>query len=207
MLADYGVPVVPTRRVCQIDAAVAAADALGYPVVLKTAEPAIAHKSDVGGVLLGVVDVEAAYRTLCDRFGPHVLVSATAAPGVEIALGIVRDPQLGPLVVVAAGGVLAELMHDRVVALPPVDSRRARDILDRLKIGVLLGGFRGAPPADVDALVAAICALGVLAVELGDVLAAFDVNPLIVSSQGAVAVDALVVPAAPTLAPPPSWRS
>jgi succinyl-CoA synthetase beta subunit len=197
LLADYGLSVVASRGATNEDDAVAAAAAIGYPIVVKTDEPSISHKSDVRGVLLGLTDeaaVRTAYRDLSRRLGPRVLVCATAAAGVELTLGIVRDPQVGPLVVVAAGGVLTELLHDRAVALPPLSRQRAENLLSRLRIRPLLDGWRGAPAADLDAVVDAIVAIGQLAAELGDRLDALDVNPLIVGPSGAVAVDALVEP-------------
>jgi acyl-CoA synthetase (NDP forming) len=118
-----------------------------------------------------------------------------APPGVEVALGIVRDPTFGPLVLVAAGGVLVELLHDRKLALPPIDEVAARRLIDGLAIRPLLDGVRGAPPSDVDALARAVSRLSVLAVELGDRIVELDVNPVIVSPSGCVAVDALVIPA------------
>jgi acyl-CoA synthetase (NDP forming) len=196
LLADYGIPMIGTRTVTDADAAVVAADELGYPVVLKTAAPTVAHKSDVGGVVLDVRDADAvrtAYQTLAARLGPQVSVSATAPPGVELSLGMVRDPQLGPLVVIAAGGVLTELVADRVVALPPMSRDRARNLLGRLRIRRLLDGWRGSAAADVEAVVDAIVGMGRLAAELGDRLDAVDVNPLVVTDAGAIAVDVLVV--------------
>ncbi len=115
-------------------------------------------------------------------------------PGVELALGIVADPHVGPLVLVAAGGTLVELLGDRAVALPPVTEVTARRMLERLRVWRLLTGHRGAPPADIEAAVTAIVAVSRLADELGGALAALDVNPLVVGPKGAVAVDALVVP-------------
>jgi acetate---CoA ligase (ADP-forming) len=117
-----------------------------------------------------------------------------AAPGVELALGVVRDPQFGPLVTVAAGGVLVEVLRDRRVLLPPVDARTARAALDRLAVRPLLDGAGpGDRPADLDAVAGAVVALSALAVDLGDRLAAVDVNPLLAGPDGCVAVDALVV--------------
>jgi acyl-CoA synthetase (NDP forming) len=194
LLADYAMPVVASRRAATEDNAVAAAAAIGYPIVLKTDEPAIAHKSDAGGVLLGLGDeaaVRAGYRSL-QRLGPRVLLCATAPAGVELAVGLVRDPQLGPLVVVGAGGVLAELLTDRAVALPPVSPQRAANLLPRLKIRALLDGWRGGEAAHLDSVVAAVVAVSTLAVELGDRIAALDVNPIIAGPSGAIAVDALV---------------
>jgi len=96
---------------------------------------------------------------------------------------------------VAAGGVLVEVLHDRKLALPPIDEEGARRLIDRLAIRPLLDGVRGAPPSDVESLARAVSRLSVLAVELGDRIAALDVNPVIVSPTGCVAVDALIVPA------------
>ncbi len=197
LLTDYGLPVVDTIAATTADEAVAAARAIGGPVAMKTDEPGLAHKSDAGGVRLGLSgddQVAAAYADLADRLGPRVVVSAMAAEGVELALGLVRDPLLGPLVLVAAGGVLVELLGDRVVALPPVSRPVARRAVDRLKVRRLLDGYRGRPPADVEALLSAVTALSALAVELGDVLDAVDVNPVLVGPDGLLAVDALVVP-------------
>ena len=125
---------------------------------------------------------------------------ATAAPGTELSLGLARDPSLGPLVVVAAGGVLVELLADRVVALPPVGPQQARDLVNRLRAARLLAGVRGRPPADLAAVAAAVGAVSQIAVELGDALDALDINPLICGPDGAVAVDALAIPRLP--APP-----
>lgn len=195
LLRDYGIRTVDVETAQRRDGAIAAALRLGWPVVLKTDE-AVAHKSDVGGVHLGLTDVDAvgeAYDDLAARLGPRVLVSASADPGPELALGVTADPLLGPLVVVASGGVLVEVMRDRAVALPPLDPRRATRLLDRLACRRLLDGQRGTAGADVPAVAAAISAIGALAVELGDHLTALDVNPVIAGPAGAVAVDVLVV--------------
>jgi acetate---CoA ligase (ADP-forming) len=197
LVADYGVPVVPGRPVASGEEAVTVASDVGYPVVLKTATSGIGHKVDVDGVRLGLADpddVRAAYADLAGRLGPKVSVQRQLAPGVELAVGVVRDPLLGPLVVVAAGGTLIELLTQRIVALPPVDEAAASDLLGRLQVGSLLAGHRGRPPADVDAVCNAVAAMSQLATELEDTVDAVDVNPLIASASGAVAVDALVVP-------------
>lgn len=199
LLADYGVPVVAASAASSADEAVTAAAAIGFPVVLKTAAEGVQHKSDVGGVRLGLADadaVRAAYDEVAMRLGPKVTVAAMAPPGVEVALGLVRDPTFGPLVLVAAGGVLVELLHDRSLALPPLDEAGAGRVIDRLQMRPSLDGVRGAPPSDVRALVQAVSRLSVLAADLGDLLDALDVNPVIVSPEGAVAVDALVMPSA-----------
>jgi acyl-CoA synthetase (NDP forming) len=199
LLRDYGIAAARTEPAAGIDAVLAAATAIGYPVVLKTDEPGIPHKSDAGGVLLGIrgpAELAAAYRDLTARIGPRALVCETIPPGTELALGIARDQDLGPLVVVGAGGVLVELLADRAVALPPVSGDQAGRMIGRLRAARLLAGVRGEPAADIGAVIRAITGLSALAMELGDDLAALDVNPLICGPSGAIAVDALAIPRA-----------
>ena len=198
VLESYGIPVVEAIQAESWADVEQAADRIGYPVALKTAVPGILHKSEVRGVRLGIADVDElrmTYDDLAERLGPEVTVAAMAPPGVEVALGVVRDPTFGPLVLVAAGGVLVEVIHDRKLALPPIDEDAARRLIDGLAMRPLLDGVRGAPASDIDALVRAVSRLSVLAVELGDLIAELDVNPMIVSPSGCVAVDALVIPA------------
>lgn len=195
LLEDYDISVAPSLRVADLDELTGAADEIGYPVALKAVGHA--HKTEEGGVVLGLTDELAlirAYEGLTSRFGRRLVVQAMAPPGVELALGVVRDESFGPVVVVAAGGVLVEVLRDRVLALPPIQPLRARRLVDRLRARPLLDGFRANPPVDVDALVKAIVRVGDLAVDLGEHLDALDVNPLIVSPTGAVAVDALLIP-------------
>ncbi len=197
LLADYGVPVVETARASSLDEAKAAAVRLGWPVALKTAAGGVQHKSDVGGVRLGIADddaLEIAYASMSSSLGPDVTVATMAPAGVEVALGVVRNEQFGPLVLVAAGGVLVEVLGDRKLAIPPLDEARARRLVDRLRIRRLLDGVRGHPAADVDAIVAALVSMSWLAADLGEHLDALDVNPMICGPDGCVAVDALVLP-------------
>ena len=197
LLADFGVPVVASVRADTLEDALAEAERIGFPVAVKTASPGVQHKSDVGGVRLGVDDspsLEDAYADLERRLGPQVTVAPMAPPGVEIAFGIVRDPQFGPLVLVGAGGVLVEVLGDRRMAMPPLDEARARSMVDHLKVRPLLDGVRGQPPVDVDSLTQAIVSLSWLAHDLGTHLDALDANPVICGHEACVAVDALVVP-------------
>jgi acyl-CoA synthetase (NDP forming) len=201
LLREYGIPVVHARAAATRAAALAAADEIGYPVVVKTDEPGIAHKSDVGGVRLGLAgpaEAGAAYDDLARRLGPRVVVCETAAPGIELALGIVRDPALGPLLVISAGGVLVEIMAERAVLLAPVTRSAGMAALARLRIAPALAGSRGQPAADLGAVADAITGLSRLACDLGDTLEALDINPLICTPSGAVAVDALLIPRTPT---------
>jgi acetate---CoA ligase (ADP-forming) len=195
MLSDYGIPAAVSEEASSPDQAVAAADRIGWPVAVKTAEAL--HKSDVDGVRLGLDGPDAvrhAYRDLSSRLGPRVTVAAMAPPGVELALGVVRDPQFGPLVLVAAGGVLVEVVRDRRTALPPLDEPRAGRMVDRLAVRPLLDGVRGRPPADLGSIARALVRLSTLALDLGDLIEALDVNPLMCGPDGCVAVDALVIP-------------
>ena len=197
LLRDYGLRVVRAQPASTPAEAMKAAADVGYPVVLKTDEPGIAHKSDVGGVRLGLGDpgaLAAAYGEMAARLGPRALVCETAAPGTELALGLVRDASLGPLVVISAGGVLIEIFSERAVVLPPVTRSQARAVLSRLRVAAILAGARGQPPADLDAAADAIVALSRLACDLGDSLDALDINPLICTPSGAVAADVLIVP-------------
>ena len=196
LLREYGIVTAAAREASDADGVLAAAEQIGYPVVLKTADPVLTHKSDARGVLLGLRDraeLARAYADLSARLGPRVLVCESVPAGTELAVGIARDPDLGPLIVVGAGGVLVELLADRAVALPPVDERTARQMLAGLRVGRLLAGVRGAPPADLAAVVRAIVSVSAVAAELGGQLAALDVNPLICGPDGAVAVDVLAL--------------
>ncbi|HEY7359769.1 MAG TPA: acetate--CoA ligase family protein, partial [Streptosporangiaceae bacterium] len=196
LLRAYGIAAARACPAVTADGALVAAAEIGYPVVLKTGQPGIAHKSDAGGVVLGIRDpagLTAAYAGMAGRLGPAVLVCETAGPGTELALGITRDPDLGPLVVVGAGGLLVEFLADRAVALPPVGPEAALRMLGRLRVATLLAGVRGQPPADTGAIAEAVVAVSAMASELGDHLEALDINPLICGPRGAVAVDVLAV--------------
>ncbi len=195
LLADYGIPVAPTLPAASLPEAITAAEWIGWPVVLKTAAVGVAHKSDAGGVRLGIVDagmLAAAYAEMSRSLGPEVTVSAMVPPGPELALGIVRDPQFGPLVMAGAGGVLVELLADRVFGLPPLDETRAQDMLGRLKARRLLDGFRGTPASNVATVANAIVRLSALAADAGDLISGLEINPLIAGPSGCVAVDVLV---------------
>jgi acetate---CoA ligase (ADP-forming) len=195
MLADYGIPTARTSAAADLDGVLGAAERIGYPVALKTATAS--HKTEVNGVILGLEDDDAlsdAYSGMAGRLGPAATVQEMSEPGVEMALGVVSDPQFGPLVMVSAGGVLIETLRDRLLALPPLDETRARRLIDRLEARPLLDGVRGRPAASVVALTRSMARLSLLAQDLGDLIGALDVNPIIVGPRGCVAVDALVEP-------------
>ena len=197
LLGDFGVDCVPLRVVSGLEAAKHAGREIGFPVALKTAAEGVHHRSDADGVRLALPDeaaLEHAYRDLSARLGPRVLVAAMAAPGVEVALGILHDEQFGPLVMIGAGGVLVEVLGDRRFLLPPVDEAAAARAVQSLRIASLLDGVRGGEAVDGVALCRSVAALGTLATALGDSISEVDVNPVIVSAEGCVAVDALVIP-------------
>jgi acyl-CoA synthetase (NDP forming) len=197
MLADFGLDVPRRRIVTSVTDAVEAARAIGGAVALKTAE-SHAHKTEVGGVRLGLVGdaaVRAAYEDLASRLGPRVLVAAMAPKGVEVGVGAFVDPSFGPVIMLSAGGTLIEVLADTATALAPLSEAEASRMLDGLKVSHMLAGVRGAPAADTAALARWISQFSAMVASLADALAEIDVNPVIASPSGAVAVDALVIPA------------
>ncbi|HEY6792750.1 MAG TPA: acetate--CoA ligase family protein, partial [Trebonia sp.] len=200
LLRDYGIPAARAASASTLADALAAAGEVGYPVALKTDEPGITHKTDVGGVRLGVAgpgELTTGYADLAARLGPRVAVCQMVAPGPELIVGMARDPALGPLIVTGPGGILAELFPERSVALPPLTMTAAASSVSRLRFAQVLAGTRGSQPCDTAAIAAAIAAFSVLIEELGDWLEAFDVNPLICGPSGVLAVDALAIPRHP----------
>lgn len=205
LFQEFNIPVAPTVLSRSADEAAAAADKMGYPVVLKVESAQITHKSDVGGVALRLTTgdgVRAAFVTIQSTVKSRlpnakidgVIVQRMAGEGVEMILGIKRDPLFGPVVLCGLGGILVEVLKDIAVGIPPLSRQQARDMLGRLRGFQVLGGVRGKPASDVDALCDAIVAVSNLAVSLGDQLNGVDINPLIVlpKGQGVVAVDAVV---------------
>jgi len=196
MLSDFGVRTTSPEAAAHEDAVIAAANRCGYPVVLKTAKPGLLHKSDQGGVIVGISDDEQLrqmYSIMQGRLGDEVLVAPVVESGVEMILGIKRDPQFGPVVILGLGGVLAETIADVQFAIPPFDAEHARRCIARLRLRPLLDGVRGASPVDVGAFSTLAEKFSVLAYALRDTLVEVDVNPVIVNESGAIAVDAWVV--------------
>ncbi|WP_432093795.1 acetate--CoA ligase family protein [Streptomyces sp. bgisy100] len=204
LLRAYGIRVPREQLVTSAAAAVRAAGPVGYPVVLKASAPQLAHKTELGLVKVGLTSasqVRDAYRELTDiaRYEridlDGVLVCQMIERGVEMVVGVTHDSLFGPTVTVGLGGVLVEVLRDTSVRVPPFGEDQARSMLRELRGHALLEGVRGAPPADVDALVEVVLRTQRLALELGDGIAELDINPLVVleRGQGAVALDALVV--------------
>ena len=182
MVGDWGV-VTPRERVASDNVSLNdAAGELGYPVVLKTARADIAHKSDVGGVAVGLGDqaaLSAAYEAMKGRLGPDVVVQQQAPDGVEFIVGIVRDPTFGPVMTLGLGGVFVEVFRDAVTFIPPIGSIGAKRLLEGLKAYPLLTGARGRQSVDLDALAEAVARLSQMAADMGDLIAEMDINPVI----------------------------
>ncbi|HXP78020.1 MAG TPA: acetate--CoA ligase family protein [Stellaceae bacterium] len=197
LLAAYGLPIAQQAVCADRESVCAAAARLGYPVVLKALGPALVHKSDAGGVAVDLASeavLTAALEDMRRRLSglDGFLVQRMVRGDAELILGVTADSQFGPQIVIGAGGILAELLKDVVVAPVPVAAENARGMLGRLKMHALLQGFRGRPPLDIDAVVDAVVRLGWLAHDLRDRLRELDVNPLIVKrrGEGCVIVDA-----------------
>jgi len=200
LMADFGLPCVGFELARNIDQVLAAADTCGYPLVLKTAMPGIAHKSDINGVKVGIEDaaqLEIEYRELQQRLGERVLVMPMVPAGVEVSIGMKNDAQFGPMVIVACGGVLIELLAERAFQLAPVNHAQADAMIGQLRLAKLLAGVRGQAAVDRDALVELIVRFSELVTALGGSIAEIDLNPVIVNQSGCTIVDALVIPARP----------
>jgi acyl-CoA synthetase (NDP forming) len=206
LLAAYGVPLPQEGLAQDVEAAVALATRIGFPVVLKAVCATLTHKSDVGAVQLNLRDADAlraAWARIEANLAAHgfadalegMLVAQMVSGGLELVMGVHRDPEMGPAVMVGMGGVWLELFKDVAFAPPGLGLERARETIAQTRAAQLLAGYRGAPPCDVEALAQAMVNLGRLACELGDVIEAVDVNPVAVRAQGrgVVALDALVV--------------
>ena len=196
MLLDaYGLPLVPERVAATADDAATAAAELGFPVVVKSAEPG-AHKTETGGVALGLEDEDAA-RAAAERIGFPVVVQPFVEGGVELLGGVVQDAVFGPLVAFGPGGVLAELIGEASFRTSPLTDVDALELVTGGKAGRLVAGFRGAPPADTAALVDLVLRLALLGEERPEV-AELDLNPIIALPDRCVVVDARVRVQAPS---------
>lgn len=198
VLEEAGVPVSPARLAKTSKDAAKMADELGYPIVLKIVSPEITHKSDVGGVALGVRDSEnllAAIRKIRNSTAvDRVLVQPMVSGLGEVLVGYRVDRDVGPLVMVAAGGLLTEIQRDRALRLAPVDLAEARAMIGEVRALQALTGVRGRATSDLDALAHTIVKLSQLAIIDDPAVAEAEINPLIMlpKGQGVVAVDALV---------------
>jgi len=206
ILALAGIALPPHRLVTRIEDLEDAAAALGFPLALKIQSPDIPHKTEIGGVRLGLGDsasLRAAFGEVMSAARHHrpearlqgVLLQSMARQGLEMIIGTIRDPAFGPLVMVGAGGITTELFKDAAYRLAPVDRAGAEDMLNELRIAALLDGFRGAAPCDRAALADLIAQLSVFAAAYRDHISEIELNPVIVHArgQGCTIVDALIL--------------
>lgn len=203
VLGEAGLPVLAERLCAGADEAAAAAEAMGFPVVAKIASPDIAHKTEIGGVILNLPDADAvrtAHATLLQRAREAlptarldgVLIAPMLKGGVETILGVHMDPTFGPMVMFGAGGTAVELYRDVAFASAPLDATSARALVGRVRSSALLRGWRGAPAADEGALVDALCHLSAFALAHADEIESIDINPLVVREKGAFCLDAVI---------------
>ncbi len=205
LLAAFGIPVAETVTARDAAAAVAAADRIGYPVVLKIDSPDITHKTDVGGVLLNLRDaaaVRAGFAQIVGqaaRMKPQARIDGVAvqpmirrANGRELMVGVIRDPVFGPAIAFGTGGVAIEVHKDRAVALPPLNGYLAAELIRGTRVSKLLGAFRRMPPVDMAALESVLLRVSEMVCELPWIVE-LDINPLVADEQGAIAVDARVI--------------
>jgi acyl-CoA synthetase (NDP forming) len=202
LLRRFGIMSPEEALVASPAAALGAADRIGYPVVLKAVAAELTHKSDVGAVVLNLssrAEVAAEYEAMSERLRQRalagMLVCRQIRGGLELVLGLHRDPEMGLVVMAGSGGLLIELVKDVAFCVPPVSPDKARDMIARTRAGQLMSGYRGSGPLDSEAVVAALVGLGNLAVDLEDVVESIDINPFVALPQGegGLALDALVV--------------
>jgi acetyltransferase len=199
-LLAHGVSVAPAQLATDLQEAMRALQVLGPPVALKIESPDILHKTEAGGVQLGIQDGSslcAAYEQMLESvlaYAPTarirgVVVQRMAHPGVECVIGLSQDPVFGPVVMVGLGGVWIEVLKDVTFARCPVSAQQAMDLIHTLRGVSLLKGFRGAPPADIQALADLVSQVSAIGAALGDRLGELDLNPVFVHAKGVTAVD------------------
>jgi acyl-CoA synthetase (NDP forming) len=197
LMSEFGLPSVRFALVDNDEQLLQAADDFSYPLVLKTAMPGISHKSDEKGVIVGIADprhLQQAYDDLRQRLGKRALLMPQVPAGVEVSVGMKNDAQYGPMIIIACGGVLIELLAERAFRLAPVSVQEANLMIDELRLARLLAGVRGQPALDRGALVELIVQFSRLVFALQDSLSEIDLNPVIVNESGCTIVDALVIP-------------
>jgi acetate---CoA ligase (ADP-forming) len=197
LLEDAGVPVVPAELVHSTEDALLAAERLGYPVVAKIVAAGMAHKSDVGGVVLDLTTnaavAQATSRMLARPDTRGVLIAPMRSGGHELLAGVTVDRTLGPVLAVGLGGIWVETLHDIVMRVLPINASEARHMLEELKAAPLLKGARGSEPVDLNRLAEVLVRLTQAAAMLGPSLQTLEVNPLWCRGGQIEALDVLVV--------------
>ncbi len=205
LFKNFGIPVAMAEPASDADKAVAIAEEMGYPVVMKVRSPQITHKTDVGGVALGLEDEEAvrgAYARITEsasKLRPDAVIKGVSIQpmvgsrdGVEMILGVKKDPVFGTVLLVGMGGITAEVLQDRVLGMPPLTEALARRMLESLRCWPLLNGYRGRPPVDVDGLVEVLIRMSLLVAQTPNIKE-LDINPLLVTPDGVTALDARII--------------
>ena len=199
LLSLYGIPVTREQLSRSAGEAVSAAAEIGFPVVLKACSPELMHKSEHGSIELNLRsegDVREAYGRIVGSVELEldgVLVQEMVPGQRELVIGLTRDPQFGPCVMLGIGGTMTEVFQDTVFRMAPFDMTEANDMTEELRFKKILGAFRGQKPVDMDTLCRALIAVGQIGLEL-EAVSELDINPLIIMPEGRVkAVDALVV--------------
>jgi succinyl-CoA synthetase beta subunit len=199
LLSLYDIPVTRERLSHSADEAVADAAEIGFPVVLKACSPELMHKSEHGSIDLNLrsrEDVREAYQRIVGSIDldlEGVLVQEMVLGQRELVVGLIRDPQFGPCVMLGMGGTMTEVFQDTVFRMAPVDMIEAQDMTEELRFKKIFGAFRGQKPVDMDTLCKTLMAVGQIGLEL-ETVAELDINPVIITPEGRVkAVDALVV--------------
>jgi len=204
LLAGYGIPVNPVEIAEDADQAEAAAESMGYPVVLKVYSADVLHKTDAGGVILNVENaqgVRQAYSRIMEnmqKHRPEALIQGVTVqpmldrPDYELILGVKRDREFGPVLLFGTGGIYTEIYRDRALALPPLNRLLARRMMEETRIYQVLKGYRGRPAADLTALEEILIRLSQLITDFSQI-SEVDINPLIISGPSALAADARVI--------------
>jgi acetyltransferase len=208
VLAAYEVPVVETRIVTEVAEVGRAARELGFPVAVKIVSPDISHKSDVGGVALNIEDAAAAehaaaaMRRRAQELRPQAVITGFTVQrmirrggAVELIVGATTDATFGPVLMFGHGGVAVEVIGDRAVALPPLNLKLARELVERTRVAKLLAGYRDQPPADLDAVYLTLVKIAQLIIDRPEIVE-LDINPLLADHTGVIALDARIKVAA-----------
>jgi acetyl-CoA synthetase (ADP-forming) len=200
---EYGIPVTRFEVAKSEAEAVKFAEAIGFPVVLKVVSPDIIHKSDVGGVIVGLKnagEVRDAYKKILENVKKHradakivgILVQEMAPASTEVIVGAIEDPQFGPALMFGLGGIFVEILRDVAFRIAPIDEDEAREMISEVKAYPLLKGYRNLPPADIEAIVKILVNTSRLVMEHQEIKE-LDLNPIMVYGRGAKTVDARII--------------
>ncbi|HSB50234.1 MAG TPA: acetate--CoA ligase family protein, partial [Nitrosopumilaceae archaeon] len=203
ILKSYGISVPPYALVKSEDEAARAAKKVGFPLVMKVVSPQILHKTDVGGVKVGIDNVNDVKKTFKDMYGrlskkkgvhvKGILLEKMVPKGVELIVGLQNDPQFGPVIMVGMGGILTEVMRDVAFRMLPITTSDAKSMLEELKGSKLLKGFRGSKPIDMNMLTNALVKIGKLGVDNATHFNSIDFNPVVVYPKSYAVVDAKII--------------